>query len=306
MDNQFFDVFISHSSKDSQAASFIKRHLQTAGIRCWKAPDDIMPGESWPQAILRALNNSRAMVLVWSTHSTSSQEVSKELTLAMRNNMTVVPFRIEDVSPSGEWEYHLANTHWMDAFSGKMEQHLDGLVTYLKKILPENSSNLKIEPNSENKGISSGSGTTLLIAFASIIVVSILLSIWYYNQNYKKDFTKKQIVESPQIPQAEYGSLPKETTKTNVTNQHSENPSDSLQKMDQKGEELTSQEKLQDSHAESTSNINEYVVSSGDNMYMIARRLNVSYKDLMEINNLSDPGQIRLGQKLKVPKQQKP
>jgi hypothetical protein len=136
MSEKNFDVFISHSSKDALAASAIKQHLQGVGIRCWKAPDDIKPGESWPQAILRALGNCHAMVLVWSSNSTTSGEVSKELTLAMRNNITVVPFRIEDVKASGEWEYHLANTHWMDAFAGDMESYFSGLTSYLTRVLP--------------------------------------------------------------------------------------------------------------------------------------------------------------------------
>jgi hypothetical protein len=142
MSEKNFDVFISHSSKDALAASAIKQHLQGVGIRCWKAPDDIMPGESWPQAILRALGNCHAMVLVWSSNSTASGEVSKELTLAMRNNITVVPFRIEDVKASGEWEYHLANTHWMDAFVGDIDNHFAGLASYLNRVLPEREPSL--------------------------------------------------------------------------------------------------------------------------------------------------------------------
>ena len=148
MSEKNFDVFISHSSKDALAASAIKQHLQGVGIRCWKAPDDIMPGESWPQAILRALGNCHAMVLVWSSNSTTSGEVSKELTLAMRNNITVVPFRIEDVKASGEWEYHLANTHWMDAFAGDMENHFSGLTSYLRRVLPVRETEANVAKNS--------------------------------------------------------------------------------------------------------------------------------------------------------------
>ena len=131
-----FDIFISHSSKDTLAASAIKQHLQNRGLRCWKAPDDIQPGESWPQAILRAISNSQIMLLVWSGNSVSSQEVSKELTLAMQSKLTVVPFRIEDVEASAEWAYHLANTHWMNAFEGPIEQYFDGLADYVGKVIP--------------------------------------------------------------------------------------------------------------------------------------------------------------------------
>jgi LysM repeat protein len=44
-----------------------------------------------------------------------------------------------------------------------------------------------------------------------------------------------------------------------------------------------------------------YVVVSGDNPYSIARRLGVSYQDLLEANNIDDPTKLQIGQKLKVP-----
>jgi len=130
-----FDVFISHSTQDGQAASAIKQHLQASGLKCWKAPDDINPGESWPSAIGRALGSCRTMVLVWSSNSLASKEVSKELTLAMRNGLTVIPFRIEDVQPTTEWDYHLANTHWMDAFPGDLGPFVDRLASRIHGIM---------------------------------------------------------------------------------------------------------------------------------------------------------------------------
>lgn len=45
-----------------------------------------------------------------------------------------------------------------------------------------------------------------------------------------------------------------------------------------------------------------YVVAKGDNPYSIAKKLNVSYKALIEVNGIDDPTKIQIGQKLKVPK----
>lgn len=45
----------------------------------------------------------------------------------------------------------------------------------------------------------------------------------------------------------------------------------------------------------------EYILAAGDNLYMVSRRLQVSYSDLMRANGLTDPRQLRVGQKLKVP-----
>ncbi len=50
-----------------------------------------------------------------------------------------------------------------------------------------------------------------------------------------------------------------------------------------------------------TAPASEYMLSSGDNLYAVSRRLQVSYSELMEANGITDPRQLRIGQKLKVP-----
>ena len=47
--------------------------------------------------------------------------------------------------------------------------------------------------------------------------------------------------------------------------------------------------------------VTEYVLNGGDNLYSVSRRLQVPYSDLMEANGITDPRQLRVGQKLKVP-----
>lgn len=44
-----------------------------------------------------------------------------------------------------------------------------------------------------------------------------------------------------------------------------------------------------------------YEVAKGDNPVSIARKLNVSYSDLLALNNIDDPRRLQIGQKLKVP-----
>ncbi len=48
----------------------------------------------------------------------------------------------------------------------------------------------------------------------------------------------------------------------------------------------------------------EYTLAPGDNLYMVSRKLQVSYNELLQANGLSDPRQLRVGQKLKVPAEQ--
>jgi LysM repeat protein len=44
-----------------------------------------------------------------------------------------------------------------------------------------------------------------------------------------------------------------------------------------------------------------YVVAKGDNPYSIAKKLSVSYNELLSINNIDDPTKLQIGQKLKIP-----
>lgn len=44
-----------------------------------------------------------------------------------------------------------------------------------------------------------------------------------------------------------------------------------------------------------------YEVVAGDNPYSIAKRLKVGYQELLELNGITDPTKLQIGQKLKVP-----
>ena len=46
-----------------------------------------------------------------------------------------------------------------------------------------------------------------------------------------------------------------------------------------------------------------YVVKKGDNPVTIAKRLKVSYTDLMSLNHIDDPRKLQIGQKLLVPEE---
>ena len=129
------DVFVCHSSRDKNVADAVVARLERHGIRCWIAPRDVRPGESWPNAILAAIAGSKAVVLVFSKNANDSSDVHREISLALENGKTVVPLRIEDVVPDGELKYFLSATHWMDAITPPIEQHLDALVGHLARIV---------------------------------------------------------------------------------------------------------------------------------------------------------------------------
>jgi hypothetical protein len=131
-----FDVFVSHSSKDSLVANAVCARLEAAGIRCWIAPRDIVAGTSYGESIIEAIHTVRVMVLVLSANANSSGHIPKEVERAVSNGVVILPFRIEDVMPGKSLDYFIGSVHWLDAMTPPLEKHLDDLVGTVQKLLP--------------------------------------------------------------------------------------------------------------------------------------------------------------------------
>ncbi len=130
-----YDVFISYSHQDKLTADAVCATLEAQGVRCWIAPRDITPGQEWGQAIIQAIGGARIMVVVFSHHSNESPQVMREVERAVHAGLAVLPFRIEDVAPSGSLEYFLSSMHWLDALSEDREAHILSLANSIRAIL---------------------------------------------------------------------------------------------------------------------------------------------------------------------------
>ena len=109
-------VFISFSSKDLKTASAICGALEARGHPCWMSSRDVMPGENYQGAIVRAIREAGVMVLVFSANANNSDEIKKEMSLASQSRTMVIPVRSEDVLPSEDFTYELATRQWIDMF----------------------------------------------------------------------------------------------------------------------------------------------------------------------------------------------
>lgn len=129
------DVFISHSTNNRSVANAVCASLESVGIRCWIAPRDVMPGRPYAGEITRAIQQSRAFVLIFSEQSNNSEQVLREVQLAANSRLHIVQFRIDAVVPSDDLEYYLSGPHWLDAVTPPLENHLAQLQTSVKALL---------------------------------------------------------------------------------------------------------------------------------------------------------------------------
>lgn len=127
-------IFISHSSKDKLIADAICSRLENQGIRCWIAPRDVNPGRDYSDQIQEALERSTVMVIVLSSGSNTSRHVKSEIDRAFSLGQIIIPFRVENIELDKGLAYYLAKTHWLDAVTPPLNQHIDRLATTIHKL----------------------------------------------------------------------------------------------------------------------------------------------------------------------------
>jgi hypothetical protein len=123
------DVFVSYSSNDKTVADAIVASLEQNDIRCWYAPRDIKASEDWAEAITKAIEGSKVFLIVFSGSANRSQRVLDEVNFAITEEITILPFRIENLDPVGAMKLHLSSRHWLDAYDPSWEAHLKKLVS---------------------------------------------------------------------------------------------------------------------------------------------------------------------------------
>jgi uncharacterized membrane protein YhaH (DUF805 family) len=91
------DVFISYAREDHSRAEQVARALSAMGLECfWDT--EIPPGQTWSDYIEAKLDAARAVVVLWSQHSTRSQWVREEARMG-RDKSKLIPAVIDGSAP---------------------------------------------------------------------------------------------------------------------------------------------------------------------------------------------------------------
>jgi hypothetical protein len=107
-------IFISYASHGAEVTKSVCEHLESRGIFCWMAPRDLRPGTEYADAIVAAINEAKAIVLVLSGSAVASSHVGREMERAASKHKQIVAFRIDTAPLSRALEYFLSNSQWID------------------------------------------------------------------------------------------------------------------------------------------------------------------------------------------------
>ncbi len=101
-------VFVSHTKSDAELAHRLAADLANAGLGIWIAPDSILPGEGWVDAINRGLEESSDLVVLLTPSAVESmwvrQEVSAAIALERKGRIRLIPLEVEHCDVPPLWE----------------------------------------------------------------------------------------------------------------------------------------------------------------------------------------------------------
>jgi hypothetical protein len=206
-------VFLCHATEDKAVATAICEALEAGGVPCWIAPRNIKPGADYSGAIVKAIGEAKALVLVLSTHSNESEHVKREVERAVSRGVSIIPFRIEEVLPSQTLEYFISTTQWVDAFTPPLEKHVDYLVANLKEqVPPEAKATKAAEPEAPHPPRAASPTTKrwlltvpglVTLAAAAVLVVTGLLGSLYLLGTFSRNDNPPKSQKDATVPSEE-------------------------------------------------------------------------------------------------------
>ncbi len=107
-------VFVSYASADRPVADALTAYLEQHGTRCWIAPRDVPPGALYADAIVRAISEARALLLLLSHNSIESSHVGKEVERASSKKKRIIAVRLDAAPLTPGFEYFLSESQWVD------------------------------------------------------------------------------------------------------------------------------------------------------------------------------------------------
>jgi hypothetical protein len=165
------DVFVSYASQDVAVANSVVEHLEGQGLKCWMAPRDVKPGAQYADAIVRAINDAKAVVLVMSGSAVVSSHVGREIERAASKHRKIVAFRIDAAPLNHALEYFLSESQWIDVPALGMPAALTKLAEAVGHVSPASP---QVVPTGRRSG---GVKRPVTIAAAVVIGVGAAVAI---------------------------------------------------------------------------------------------------------------------------------
>jgi TolB-like protein len=167
------DVFVSYASQDAAVANSIVENLEQHGLKCWIAPRDVKPGAQYADAIVRGINEAKAVVLVMSAGAVASAHVGREVERAASKRKPIIAFRVDAAPLSAALEYFLSQSQWIDVPALGMRAALAKLAEAVRQGSAASSQTVAA-------GRHAGSKKRIGIAAAVVVGIVVVVGLGFY------------------------------------------------------------------------------------------------------------------------------
>jgi TIR domain-containing protein/carboxypeptidase family protein len=121
-------IFLCHSSDDKTSIQELYKRLCDDGFKPWLDEEDLLPGQNWHQAIMRAVRDSDVVVVCLSRNSVNKRGyVQKEIKLALdvadeqpEDTIFIIPLKLEEC----DVPTRLKQWHWVNLFEDRGYERL--------------------------------------------------------------------------------------------------------------------------------------------------------------------------------------
>ena len=144
-------TFISFSSKDIETAHRVYDSLTARGIDCWISSRDIPTGANYQDEIVKAIESSCVMVLIFSKNANSSEEIKKEMGLASENQLVLMPLRMDDTLATGGFKYNFATSQWIGLYQD-FDENIETVVKTINTLTAKQDKFVSIVQESVDEG----------------------------------------------------------------------------------------------------------------------------------------------------------
>jgi TolB-like protein len=180
-------VFISHASQDAPLAQKVCSALETGGHSCWFAPRDVVPATLYAEGIVRALDESRVLVLVLSEHAVASAHVGKELERATSKRHPIIALKIDNALLTPAFEYFLNESQWIEVGAGGTDaaiaKLLEAVGRHLSSETPTASTQAAQAPVRKTATSRRGWGVVAAVALLALAAAYFLAGkAWLHNR----------------------------------------------------------------------------------------------------------------------------
>jgi hypothetical protein len=138
-------IFISYARADSGIVDQIVKKIESSGYQVWIDRGGIQPGAQWKKSIVEAIESADIVLVILSVNSVNSDNVRREIDIAVTANKQIMPISIEKVEIPSTLKYQLAGVQILDF-------NTEGLRPLLLSLETTQQPTKKVkEPNSQSR-----------------------------------------------------------------------------------------------------------------------------------------------------------